>query len=215
MLEGEGRTTAAYVGGIMKKALSIAAALGLMAALSVQATAAPKPQITDPLGDANFVNDQGTGDGSFGDANQADAGTVSDLLGVTFSNDAKNLKIVIETEAAPPAATGIGYRVRTNPDGAGGSYCIAIEVYHPGANNALTSPVGYVRDVCAGGDRQPIQILGTQLVIPRSASKLFGKGGKLTSPQAQSFLYSGNESAGTTYPVADTTKVGADYAFKK
>ncbi len=199
----------------MKKALSIAAALGLLVALSVQATAAPKPHITDPLGDANFVNDQGTADGSLGDVNPADAGTVSDLVGVTFSNDAKNLKVLIETEAAPPATTGIGYRVRTNPDGAGGAYCIIIEAYHPGANNVLTTPVGYVQDVCAGGERQPIEILGTQLVIPRKASKLFGKGGKLTAPQAQAFLYSGNESAGTTYPVADTTKVGTDFAFKK
>jgi len=192
----------------MKKALSLAATLGLMVALSVQAIAAPKPHIADPLGDANFVNDQGTGDGSFGDVNPADAGTVSDITAVTFSNDAKNLKVVVETEAAPPALTGIGYRVRTNPDGAGGSYCIVMEVYHPGGNNALSTPVGYFQDVCAGGERQPIQILGNQWVVPRSASKLFAKGGKLTSPQAQSFLYSGNEMAGTTYPVADTSATG-------
>ena len=199
----------------MKRAFSIVAALGLSLALGVQATAAPKPHITDPLGDANFVNDQGTGDGSFGDVNPADAGTVSDLVSVTFSNDAKTLKVLITTEAAPPAATGIGYRVRTNPDGPGGAYCIVIEAYHPGANNVLAQAVGYVQDVCAGGERQPIKVVGTQLEIPRKASKLFAKGGKLTSPQAQSFLYSGNESAGTTYPVADTTKVGTDYAFKK
>lgn len=199
----------------MKKALSIAAALGLLLAFSLQATAAPKPQITDPLGDANFVNDQGSGDGSFGDVNPADAGTVSDLTAVTFANDAKNLKVTIETEAAPPAATGIGYRVRTNPDGPGGAYCINIEVYHPGANNALTTPVAYAQDTCGGGERQAIKVLGNQLIVPRSMSKLFAKGGKLTSPQAQSFLYSGNETTGITYPVADTTKVGTDYAFKK
>ena len=198
----------------MKKALSLISALGLAMALSVQATAAPKPHITDPLGDANFVNDQGTGDGSFGDVNPADAGTVSDITAVTFSNDAKNLKVLIETEAAPPATTGIGYRVRTNPDDAG-TYCIQIEAYFPGANNALTSPIGYAQDLCGGGERQEIQVLGTQLVVPRTLSKLFAKGGKLTAPQAQAFLYSGNETAGTTYPVADTTKVGTDYAFKK
>ena len=199
----------------MKKALSIAAALGLTVAMSLQATAAPKPHITDPLGDANFVNDQGSGDGSFGDVNPADAGTVSDLTAVTFANDAKNLTVTIETEAAPPATTGIGYRVRTNPDGPGGTYCVIIEAYHPGANNALTTPVGYVEDRCGGTARESIKVLGNQLVIPRKVSKLFAKGGKLTSPQAQSFLYTGNESTGFTYPVADTTKVGTDYAFKK
>ena len=198
----------------MKKALSLVAALGLAMALSVQATAAPKPHITDPLGDANFVNDQGSGDGSTGDVNPADAGTVSDLVAVTFSNDAKNLKVLVETEAAPPATTGIGYRVRTNPNEAG-TYCVIIEAYYPGANNALTQAVGYVQDVCGGGEREPITILGTQLVVPRTASKFFAKGSKLTAPQAQAFLYSGNETTGATYPVADTTKVGTDFAFKK
>ena len=197
----------------MKKAVSIAAALGLTVALSMQATAAPKPHITDPLGDANFVNDQGTGDGSFGDQNQADAGTVSDLLSVTFSNNATKLFVTIETEAAPPAITGIGYRVRVNPDDSG-TYCLNIEAYHPGANNALSEPVAFLRDACAGGEATPIEVLGTQLVIPRSAHEAFGRGAKLKAPQAQAFLYSGNESAGTTYPVADTTKVGTDYRLR-
>ena len=198
----------------MKKAISIAAALGLLMALSLNATAAPKPQIEDPLGDSNFVNDQGTGDGTFGDQTQADAGTVSDITAVTIWNNKKTLYMRVDTEAAPPAATGIGYRVRVNPDDTG-SYCLTFEVYHPGANNALTTPVGYFRDLCEGGDPVPIKILGTQWEIPRSASKAFAKGSKLTAPQAQAFLYSGNETAGATYPVADTTKVGKDFAFKK
>ena len=41
------------------------------------------------------------------------------------------------------------------------------------------------------------------------------KGGKLIAPQAQAFLYTGAEAGGATYPVADTTKVGTDFAFKK
>ena len=199
----------------MKKTFLTIAALGLAIVLGAQATAAPKPQISDPLGDANFVNDQGTGDGSFGDVNPADAGTVSDITDVAIWNDAKTIYINFATEAAPPAITGIGYRVRTNPDGAGGAYCLIFEVYHPGANNALTTPVGYFQDTCAGGERVPIKIVGSQWEIPRSASKAFAKGGKLTAPQAQAYLYTGNETAGATYPVADTTKVGTDYAIKK
>lgn len=198
----------------MKRSISIAAAVATLAlvASSLQASAAPKPHIEDPLGDANFINDQGSADGSFGDfVLPADGGTVSDITSVTFSNDAKNLYLQISTEAAPPAITGIGYRVRVNPDG--GTYCINIEAYHPGANNALTAPVGYLRD-CAGGEAVPVKVIGTQIVVPRSASKAFGKGAKLVAPQAQAFLYSGNETAGGTYPVVDTTKVGTDYTFK-
>lgn len=198
----------------MKKTITLIAAFAVAAALAQPLQAAPKPSIEDVPGDANFVNDQGTGDGSFGDvAPGAAVGTVSDITSVTFSNDSKNLIVDFVTEAAPPATTGIGYRVRANPDGA--NYCTVIEVYHPGANNALTTAVGWAQDTCAGGEKVPVEILGTRWIIPRSASKLFGKGGKLTAPQAQAFLYSGNESAGTTYPVADTTKVGTDYAFKK
>ena len=201
----------------MKRALSIATALGLALALtmtSMQATAASKPSVEDPLGDANFINDQGTGDGSFGDFNQADAGTVSDITGITFSNDAKNLYVMLETEAAPPAATGIGFRVRVNPDD-GGNYCVLIEAYYPGANNALSQAVAFLRDTCEGGDPLKLTVLGTQIAVPRKANKAFGKGAKLTAPQAQSFLYSGDESGtGGMYPVADTTKVGTDYTFK-
>lgn len=97
-------------------AIALSALLGLVASTAGVA-AAPKPHIEDPVGNSNFVNDQGTGDGSLGDQTAADAGTVSDLISVTFSNDKKTLYVNIQTEAAPPAATGIGYRVRTNPDG--------------------------------------------------------------------------------------------------
>jgi hypothetical protein len=204
----------------MKRAGSFAVALGaavVLAATSLQAVAAtPKPQIEDPVGDANGVNDQGTGDGSFGDQTAADAGTVSDLISITFSNNAKDLVIMFETEAAPPAATGVGYRVRVNPDGTGGTYCLRFEVYFPGANNALTAAEAFLFDDCAGGDPVPIKVLGTQLTIPRKANKAFAKGGKLTAPQAQTFFYSGsNYPNGATVGTVDTTKVGTDFVFKK
>src|SRR3990170_9022692 len=91
-------SAAEHQGGIMNRKTSVAALCAAMALLagSFQASAAPKPSLEDPLGDANFINDQGTGDGSFGDFNQADAGTVSDLAAVTFSNDAKNLYVHFE-----------------------------------------------------------------------------------------------------------------------
>lgn len=202
----------------MKKRTLLAAAIAVaaMAAGSVPATAAAPAQIIeDPVGDSNFVNDQGTGDGSNGDQTAADAGTVSDLLGVQLTNDKKNLTVTIQTEAAPPATTGIGYRVRFNPDGANGAYCILVEAYFPGANNALTAPMAQLIDECNGSETTPLELLGTTIYVPRSANAAFAKGATLAAPQAQAFLYSGNETAGAKYPVADTTKIGTDYKLKK
>lgn len=200
----------------MKRAISLAAVSLMMAGSALQASAAVKPQIIDPLGDANFVNDQGTGDGSFGDQTAADAGTVSDFTEIALSNDKKNLYVFFSTEAAPPAATAVGYRLRTNPEGTGGAYCLFFEVFYPGANNTLTAPEAQFRDGCAGGAPVKVEVVGTQLIIPRSTHKAFAKGGKLTAPQAQSFQYSGTSyPAGVIGPFVDTTKVGTDFTFKK
>lgn len=197
---------------LLVAALSLALAAGSLTPLA----AAPKPQIEDPLNDANFINDQGSGDGTFGNfAGPADGGSVSDLLAVTLSNDKKNLYIQVDTEAAPPAISGVGFRVRTNPDDAG-THCLEFEAYFPGANNTLTAAKGVFEDVCAGAEPVDIEVLGTQMVIPRSAHKAFAKGGKLTSPQAQSFLFTGDgESVNGIGPYVDTTTVGKDFKFKK
>lgn len=201
----------------MKRILSIATALSLpllLAAPSLQA-AAPKPQIEDPYGDANAVNDQGTGDGSNGDVTgAADAGNASDLGTVTFSNDAKNLYVTFMNEQSPPATQGIGLRARVN--GEPGSQCLLFEVFYSGATNNLGAAEAHLRDTCAGGDPIKIEVLGTQLIVPRSAHEAFGKGKVLTNPQAQSFVYSGTSyPAGVSGPYIDTTKVGADFKFKK
>lgn len=201
----------------MKKMTVLLAALATVAAGSLHAGAAsaPKPQVTDPAGDANFLNDQGTGDGSTGDNTAADAGNASDLLGASFSNDAKNLYVNILTEQAPPATQGIGLRVRAN--GAPGQQCLLFEIYFQGATNALTGPEAYLRDNCDGaGEVVAVEVVGTQIVVPRSASPALGKGKTLTAPQAQSFVYTGaSYPAGASGPYIDTTKVGADYKLKK
>ncbi|MDP9067431.1 MAG: hypothetical protein M3N53_03645 [Actinomycetota bacterium] len=202
----------------MKRALWIGITLCVAAASSV-ATAAPAPKVVieDPIGDANFLNDQGTGDGSFGDiVTPADVSSVTDFEAISIANDAKNLYINFETEAAAPATQGVGYRLRVNPDGPGGSYCLLFEVFYPGATDALTEAEGQLRDVCAGGDPVKLQVLGNQLVVPRKASKALGKGKTLKAPQAHGFIYSGGSyPAGVAGPVADTTKPGADYKLVK
>ncbi|MEA2451510.1 MAG: hypothetical protein QOG04_220 [Actinomycetota bacterium] len=201
----------------MKRALSIVLATGIILSLAVASAApAPKEVIKDPAGDANALNDQGTGDGSTGDnVTPADASTVTDLLGVSFANDAKSLYISISTEAAPPATQGVGYRVRFNP-GADGTHCLVVEAFYPGGGNDLTGAQGHLIDTCAGGDPVPITVLGYMLVIPRKANKAFAKGATLTGPQAQSFIYVGSSyPAGVAYPTMDTTKIGTDYKLVK
>lgn len=206
----------------MKRALLIVTTLcvGLsLGTTGLVATAAPAPKIIlkDPVGDANFLNDQGTGDGSFGDiVTPADVSSVTDLVSVSLSNDAKNLYITFTTEAAAPATQGVGYRLRVNPDGAGGSYCLLFEAFYPGATDDLTAANGHLRDVCAGGDPIPVQVLGNMLVVPRKSHKALAKGATLKAPQAQGFIYSGSSyPAGIAGPTADTTTVGTDYKLVK
>lgn len=202
----------------MKRALAIVITLGITLSLTTASAApAPKKLIEDPAGDANALNDQGTGDGSNGDnVTPADASTVTDLLSISVANDAKNLYITISTEAAPPATQGVGYRVRFNPDGTGGAHCLVFEAFHPGAGNALDTAEGHLRDTCAGGDPIPIEVLGFMLVVPRKAHKAFAKGATLKGIQAQSFIYLGSSyPAGVPAPTMDTTKVGKNYKLVK
>jgi hypothetical protein len=205
----------------MKRFISILALAGLVALATAAAAAAPKPSIEDPLGDGNFVNDQGTGDGTFGDfVLPADISSVGDLLAVTFTNDAKNVYVHIDTEAVPPATQGVGYRVRVNPDGAGGSYCLNFEGFFPGATNDLTEYKGHLRDACGGGDPIEAQVMpsplgGTMIVVARKSHEGLGKGKKLTAPQAAAYVWTGSYPSGVAGPYMDTTTVGSDYALKK
>ncbi len=203
----------------MKRAVSMMVAmcsLGFAALPGSVGAKEPKPQIEDIQGDANFINDQGTGDGSsIGDQNATNGpGTVSDILAITFTNDKKFLLINIRTQAAPPAATAVGFRIRTNPEGTAGAHCLFFEVFYSGANNTITTPQGHVRNECTGQANVPIEVLGTQLKIPRDAVDGLGKGAKLTSPQALSFQYSGTYEAGLVGPFVDTTRIGTDFKFK-
>lgn len=192
------------------------ASVGLIfAAASSFASAAPAPKviIEDPAGDANGLNDQGTGDGSNGDnVTPADASSVTDLTEITVTNDAKNLTITVGTETAPPATQGVGFRVRFNPDGPGGTHCLLFEAFYPGAGNALDAAEGHLRDTCEGGDPIPVEVLSNMIIVPRNAHPALGKGKTLAAPQVQAFIYLGaSYPAGFPGPVTDTTKVGADY----
>ncbi|MGH2729639.1 MAG: hypothetical protein ACRDJI_03425 [Actinomycetota bacterium] len=208
----------------MNRLVSIATLVGLSAALASAPlhAAEPKPSIEDPLNDANFVNDQGTGDGSFGDVDDAgtDASAFADIELVTFTTDKKNLYVHIRTESTAPPSTGEGFRVRTNPDGPGGVYCLNFEVFFPGAQNDLTAWKAHLRDACAAGS-EPIEGEGTvgplgavMITIPRAGIDALKKGATLTAPQAATFVWSGSYPTGVAGPYLDTTKPGMDYKLK-
>ncbi len=205
------------------RTLAAATALSaLAAAFTPTVSAAPKPVLSleDPLNDANFVNDQGTSDGTFGDFNQAgaDASAFADIVSVSFSNDKKNLYVHIETESTAQPTAGEGFRVRTNPV-AGGVYCLNFEIFFNGAQNTVPAATAHLRDACSVATAEATVALdiygGYTITVPRSAHEAFAKGGSLTAPQAQTFLYSGPHPPGVVGPYFDTTKVGTDYKLKK
>ena len=128
----------------MKKAFSIALALGLAAALSMPAgaqeaepTTVPETvQIEDALDDANALNDQGNrADTGFqGDhGTPVDAGSVSDLVKVWFTHDAETVSVHINTQAAPPASTSTMFEVFSNPNDDWLLGCLRFAVLIPGA----------------------------------------------------------------------------------
>lgn len=200
----------------MRRTLSIGFLCAAVALPVSGGFAAPKAKkvISDPAGDANGLNDQGTGDGSNGDhVTPADASSVTDLLDVSIANDKKKVLVTFTTETAPPATQGVGFRLRANPKD--GSYCLNIEAFYPGAGNALDTAVGQLRDTCTG-ETTPVEVVGPMVMIPRKASKAFAKGATLKAPQAQAFIYAGGPPpAGAPYPVTDTTKVGKNYKLVK
>lgn len=205
----------------IKFLVASAGALALFAATSMSAGAAPKPVLSleDPAGDANFLNDQGTGDGSFGDFEDAgaDASEFADILSVSFSNDKKNLYVYLKTESTGSPAAGEGFRVRTNPTGP--VYCLNFEIFFPGAQNTVTAATAQLRDACSVATIEAQVELnvfgGFTITVPRDAHEAFAKGGTLTAPQAQTFLYSGPHPAGVVGPYLDTTLAGKDYKLKK
>ncbi len=207
----------------MKRSISILAAVGLTAALTLAplgATAGPKPSVEDIPNDANFINDQGTGDGSFGDVDSGgDLSSFADLLQVVFTNTKKDLTVHIVTESNAPPAVGEGFRVRVNP-AAGGVHCLNFEVMFPGGQNDLTEWKAHLRDVCSGNQiieaETAISPLGgVMITVPRKDHEALGKGKELTAPQAQTYIWSGSYPGGVAGPYLDTTKVGTDYKIKK
>ena len=101
----------------LTSALVVGAIVPLMASAATRVPA--KVQIEDPVGDANFANDQDVTGAPFsgeGDhVGPADGGSVSDYIKVWFSNTKKTVSVHFLTERPPPATSTIYYRIAANP----------------------------------------------------------------------------------------------------
>ncbi len=162
----------------MKKLVAAAtgAALGLTAVAVLPAwaaTAVPeKVAITDPTGDANYLNDQGlAGVGvstqgqtvavpdSDDNTTPADIGNASDIMKVWFSNTSDKISAHILTERPPPGTQGLVYRIQTSPGegevGSSGTGCLWFEAYIAGEEAQTGEKTTYqgasfarLRDIC-------------------------------------------------------------------
>jgi hypothetical protein len=200
-----------------------------------------EPNIEDPIGDANYLNDQGQPAAPDFDDNVTgqDVGGAADLMKVWFSHTDKKVFAYIQTESPPPAATGLYLEITASP----------------GEGEVASSPIGCLRwvvliagevegqqttwqgprqakllDHCNDGDTygadgvwaelRAIQTLedGTGLITiiaPRRYSPLLGDCRVLAAPQAATKDLVGQDDAVSlgfaTGATLDTTKVGADH----
>lgn len=93
---------------------SLALTLPARAAIEIPATV----QIDDPVGDANYLNDQSLVSGvpeENDNTTAADVGNASDLMKIWYSNDATTVSVHIQVQQAPPATQAYIYRVYSNP----------------------------------------------------------------------------------------------------
>ena len=202
--------------------LFAAGAMPVAGATERGAASAPprKVQISDPAGDANYVNDASTHQGSAGTApdfgNQAgpvDASSEADILGVWFTHDAKAITVHIRTEAAPSEGTPVAYFVATNPANYGHWGCLLF-VLRLNDRAEAKSEVGYMIDQCGAEERIEAthSITGFKdgtghlsISVPRSGSELLGQGSVISAPVSDARLGFG------TPPVTDDTERGTSY----
>lgn len=216
----------------MKRALSIAIALGLAGLLSVPASAqeaetAPTEipevvNIEDPAGDANYLNGQGFADD--GDhTTPADVGSISDILKVWFSHDADVIRAHVLTELPPSTNGSSAYFFRVMADAAGDTNCLWFGIGTPGATNpAAAEATGSLRDLCGDADETFTDGITATIeetadgqgistvIVPRSVHPALADDAVLGAPTAHARNYLGGA---VTFPQIDDTKAGTDYTI--
>ncbi|HET7482067.1 MAG TPA: hypothetical protein VFK89_04330 [Actinomycetota bacterium] len=180
-------------------------------------------QITDPSGDANYLNDQGLGAAlgqPFGDnTTPADAGSVSDILKVWFVNDADTVTAYVQTEAPPPASAS-AYIFRVQVDPGAGSNCLWFQIVNEGPTNP-GDPYGSLRNTCDGDDTVTDGVTAnfweledgtgiSAVTVPRTADASLVDGAVLGNPIATARNFLGGVA---TAPQIDDTKPGTAYTI--
>ena len=220
----------------MRRSFSIIFGLALVAGLfgAVPAraqTAVPdEPNIVDPAGDANYLNEGwiGAGQGE-NHVTPADNSSIGDILAVWFTNTAETVSWHVQTEAVQPSS-GAAYwtEVMTNPDGAG-TYCIAWDIV-VAAPTYQSDSFARVRDECTPGESIPAELTveelgdGTGVVtgtVAISALPPQAADNVLAQPVAAMRHATGPipsqvpQFGGATViqPTIDTTTVGTDYTI--
>ncbi len=227
----------------MKRIITLLASAALVASgLSIVPAAAQETpvipgvaNIEDPTGDANYLNDQGVGNGVDQDdhVTPADVGSFSDIMKVWFSNDADTVTAHFQVQGFPGSTrASIYYIVYASPgEGSAASSslgCVRFVGILSGATYAQSSDEAKIFDHCnegssyfSNGTEAEFSMVegpdGTGIVsikAPRDYSPLLQEGA-LTAPHAETRNMTG-EATSVGFlagPRIDTTKIGTDYAF--
>jgi len=229
------RSLSLVIGGLLVAGLLSAPATARVA--PVPAT----PNIEDPIGDANYLNDQGQSGVPDMDDNVTgqDAGGLADIMKVWFTHTERKVFAYIQTESPPPSATGLYFEIVASPgDGEIASsstgclhWIVMIAGNVQGQQTTYQGPAqAKIVDYCNDGDSynqngtwaelRAIETLddGTGLitiVAPRKYSPLLGRCQTIASPQALTKDLVGQDDTVSlgfvTGATLDTTKVGADH----
>ena len=181
-------------------------------------------QITDPAGDANYLNDQGLDAfiGPQGDQPGGASFAPGDILAVWFSATPEAVQLHVQTaEPGPSDQLGLLYRIVANP-APPAKGCLWFEATVP----SLTyqgSASAMVENTCTKSGRQPGEVTietlpdgsgVTTLSFPRSSLLDFGAGEVIAAPVAFSRNLSGVAGvAEPTAPQIDNTVAGTDFVI--
>jgi hypothetical protein len=208
-----------------KRLISVLAAVGLVAGALIASPAtvqaAPEvpaePNIVDPPGDANYINNNQTqGQSGNNHTTPADASSLGDILAVWFTHDAEKISVHVQTEAPQPSS-GAAYIVFffANPD-----ECLYAE-FAIAAPSYQGDSYAEVEDSCAGLEPAEGEVVseegpdGTGIItaaFPRSYSASFGDGAVIGTPRIEMRHLNGGP-ASLRGPTIDNTDPGSDYTI--
>ncbi|MDQ3962575.1 MAG: hypothetical protein M3277_01455 [Actinomycetota bacterium] len=201
--------------------LSAALATGVFSALPAKAQEAPavpaEPNIVDPAGDANYINNNNTaGQSGNNHVTGPDASSLADILAVWLTNDAEKISIHVQTEAPQPSS-GAAYIVffRANADD-----CLLAE-FAIAAPSYQGDSYAEVEDTCAGLDPADGEVVsvegpdGTGIItatFPRAYSASFADGAVIATPRIEMRNLTGGP-VSLRGPTIDNTDPGSDYTI--